>query len=193
MIIQRVILITEVQLSKLLVVFIKDGEILMFEVDDYIMYGMTGVCKVLDITNEKFINSDKREYYVLSPIYSDNTIIKIPVDNNKVPMRKVISKGDVTSLINNIPNMETLWIEDEKKRNEKFKIMLKSGQCEKLIKLIRSIDSNKEYVKSIGKKSYQADNHIMKEAERLLNEEFAIILDISPDEITSYISSKINQ
>ena len=96
MIIQRVILITEVQLSKLLVVFIKDGEILMFEVDDYIMYGMTGVCKVLDITNEKFINSDKREYYVLSPIYSDNTIIKIPVDNNKVPMRKVISKGDVT-------------------------------------------------------------------------------------------------
>jgi CarD family transcriptional regulator len=165
----------------------------MFEVDDYIMYGMTGVCKILDITSEKFINSDKREYYVLSPIYSDNTIIKIPVDNNKVPMRKVISKGDVTSLINNIPNMETLWIEDEKKRNEKFKIMLKSGQCEKLIKLIRSIDSNKEYVKSIGKKSYQADNHIMKEAERLLNEEFAIILNISPDEITSYISSKINQ
>jgi CarD family transcriptional regulator len=33
----------------------------------------------------------------------------------------------------------------------------------------------------------------MKEAERLLNEEFAIILNISPDEITSYISSKINQ
>jgi len=65
------------------------------------MYGMTGVCKVVDITNEKFINSDQREYYVLSPIYSDNTIIKIPVDNNKILMRKVISKGDATSLINN--------------------------------------------------------------------------------------------
>lgn len=30
----------------------------MFKVDDYIMYGMTGVCKILDITNEKFINDE---------------------------------------------------------------------------------------------------------------------------------------
>lgn len=35
----------------------------MFKVDDYIMYGMTGVCKILDITNEKFINDERRKYY----------------------------------------------------------------------------------------------------------------------------------
>ena len=68
----------------------------MFKVDDYIMYGITGVCKVIDITNEKFINGEKRDYYVLSPIQNNNTIIKIPLDNNKIPMRKIISKGDVT-------------------------------------------------------------------------------------------------
>ena len=55
----------------------------MFKVDDYIMYGMTGVCKVIDITNEKVVNGEKRDYYVLSPIHHDNTIIKIPLDNNK--------------------------------------------------------------------------------------------------------------
>lgn len=87
----------------------------MFNVDDYIMYGMTGVCKVVDITNEKFINGEKRKYYVLNPIYNNDTIIKIPLDNDKIPMRKVISKDDMTSLINDIPNMEILWIDDEKK------------------------------------------------------------------------------
>ncbi|HBG0379590.1 TPA: CarD family transcriptional regulator, partial [Clostridioides difficile] len=25
----------------------------LFKIDDYIMYGMTGVCKVMDITNER--------------------------------------------------------------------------------------------------------------------------------------------
>lgn len=163
----------------------------MFKIDDYIMYGMTGVCKVVDITNEKFINDEQRKYYVLSPIYSNNTIIKTPVDNNKVSMRKIISKNKVASLINDLPNMETLWIDDEKVRSVQFKSILKSGKCEELIKLIRSIYFNKEYIKSNGKKLHQADDNIMKEAERLLNEEFAVILSISPDEVTSYISSHI--
>ena len=90
----------------------------MFKIDDYIMYGMTGVCKVIDITNEKFLNGEKRDYYVLSPIHHNNTVIKIPLDNNKIPMRKIISKGDMTSLINDMTNMETLWIDDEKTRNK---------------------------------------------------------------------------
>ena len=158
----------------------------MVKVDDYIMYGITGVCKVIDITNEKFINGEKRDYYVLSPIHNNNTIIKIPLDNNKIPMRKIISKGDVTSLINDMPNMDTLWIDDEKKRNNQFKMMLKSGKCEDLIKLI----FNKRYAKSTSKKLNKADTEIIKEAERLLHEEFAIILNISPKEVNSYISSK---
>ena len=155
----------------------------MFKVDDYIMYGRTGVCKVIDITNEKFINGEERKYYVLSPIHNNNnTIIKIPLDNTKVPMRKIISKEDVTSLINDMSNMEELWIEDEKKRSNEFKTMLKSGKCEDLIKLI----SNKRHSKKLNK----ADKEIIKEAERLVNEEFAIILNISPKEVNSYISSK---
>ena len=162
----------------------------MFKIDDYIMYGMTGVCKVIDITNERFINGEERKYYVLSGIHNNNnnTIIKIPLDNTKIPMRKIISKGDVTSLINDMSNMEALWIDDEKKRSNKFKTMLKSGKCEDLIKLI----FNKRYSKSISKKLNKADKEIIKEAERLLNEEFAVILNISPNEVNSYISSQIS-
>lgn len=93
----------------------------LFKIDDYIMYGMTGVCKVMDITNERFTNGIKKEYYVLSPIYSNNTVIKIPVDNEKVPMRKLLSKINVLSLINDIPNMDTSWIDNEKLRSEQFK------------------------------------------------------------------------
>lgn len=155
----------------------------MFKVDDYIMYGRTGVCKVIDITNERFINGEEKKYYVLSSIHNNNnTIIKIPLDNTKIPMRKIISKGDVTSLINDMSNMEALWIDDEKKRSNKFKTMLKSGKCEDLIELI----SNKRYFKKLNK----ADKEIIKEAERLVSEEFAIILNISPKEVNSYISSK---
>ena len=35
----------------------------MFKIDDYIMYGMRGVCKVIDITNEKFLNSNAKDNF----------------------------------------------------------------------------------------------------------------------------------
>lgn len=107
----------------------------MFKVNDYIMYGMTGVCQVVDITKESFIDNLQKEYYVLKYIYSNDTIIKIPTDNKKVPMRKILSKGEVTTLINSMPNSETIWIDDDRKRNEEFKSILKTGDIENLVKL----------------------------------------------------------
>ena len=71
-----------------------------------------------------------------------------------------------------------------KKRNNKFKTMLKSGKCEDLIKLI----SNKKYLKYTSKKLNKVDKEIIKEAERLVSEEFTIILNISPKEVNSHIS-----
>lgn len=163
----------------------------MFEVNDYIMYGMTGVCQVVDITKERIIDDLQKEYYVLKHIYANDTIIKIPTDNEKISMRKILSKGEVTTLIDNITNSETIWIDDDRQRNDAFKSILKTGDVDNLVKLVRSIYLNKEYKKSIGKKTYKVDQEIMDVAERLLNEELATVLKINPSEVASYISNHI--
>ena len=163
----------------------------MFKVNDYIMYGLTGVCQVVDITKESFIDNLQKEYYVLKYIYDNDTIIKIPTDNEKISMRKLLSKEDMSTLINSIPNSETIWIDNDRKRNEEFKSILKTGDIENLVKLIRSIYLDKEYKQSIGKKLYKVDDEIMQTAERLLNEEFATILNISPDKVATYISTHV--
>lgn len=165
----------------------------MFKVNDYIMYGLTGVCQVVDITKESFIDNLQKEYYVLKYIYDNDTIIKIPTDNEKIPMRKLLSKEDMATLINSMPNSETIWIDNDRQRNEEFKSILKTGDTENLVKLIRSIYLDKEHKQSIGKKLYKVDDEIMQTAERLLNEEFATILNISPDEVATYISTHIPQ
>lgn len=158
----------------------------MFKVNDLIMYGITGVCKVTDIEKVKFKNEEK-EYYVLSPIYAKNTTIKIPVDNKKVSMRRVSTKENVDSIISNISNQDVFWIDDYKERAEKFKDMVKGGECEDLVTVVRSIYSNKKKKKSVGKKIYKTDDEIMKVAQKLLNEEFGTALHINPSEVPSYI------
>lgn len=40
------------------------------------MYGMTGVCQVVDITKERIIDNLPKEYYILKYIYANDTIIK---------------------------------------------------------------------------------------------------------------------
>lgn len=165
----------------------------MFNINEYVMYGVTGVCKVLDIKEEKDRNNSLTEYYILSPIYSKNTIIKTPVDNVKISMRKIHSKDEVNSFISNISDENIVWIDDERKRSETFKSMLKSGECSELIKLVKSIYENRKLKKAMGKKPYKGDEEIMKTAERLLNEEFATILNIDLNEVNSYIAENISQ
>lgn len=164
----------------------------MFEVNDLIMYGITGVCKVIDITDETFNNRDYIKYYVLNPISSKGTTIKIPVNNDKIVMRKILSEGEVNTLISEIPNMEDMWIENERERGVQFKLILRSGECRKIVNLVRSIYIQRELIKENGGKPHKVDEEIMKEAERLINEEFGIILDIEPSEVNKYIEARIS-
>lgn len=108
-------------------------------------------------------------------------------------MRTLLSKEDVNSIINSIPETETLWIDNDRQRNDEFKTMLRSGNCDDLIVLIRSIYLDKKKRKLDGKKACKGDDEIMQTAEKLINEEFAVILDIRPEEVKSYIKSHIHQ
>lgn len=163
----------------------------MFKINDYIMYGTTGVCQVSDITKEAIGGFKLKEYYVLTPIYTNNTIIKVPIDNNKIPMRKIMSKEDISNIIKVISNKDSLWVMDERKRGEAFKSILKSGECEELMTLVKSIYECKNNKNKIGTKVSKNDIEIMQMAEKLINEEFATILNISVDEVPSYILNNI--
>lgn len=164
----------------------------MFKINDYVVYGTTGVCQITDIERDTYINDDEKEYYVLRPVYDDKTVIKTLVNNPKVVMRAVINKEDVLLLIAAMPNQETIWIDDERERNEKFKTALKSGNNEDWLKIIKTLYLKKEEKMEAGKKLTKTDENIMKIAERQLYEEFAVALNITPDEVLPYILEHIS-
>jgi CarD family transcriptional regulator len=163
----------------------------MFKVNDYVVYSSMGVFKIMDIREDKDVNSNEIEYYILEPAYSNNLIIKTPVNNEKALMREIISKDGILSLISAMPEKETIWIDDYRQRIVNFKALLKTGDCEELIKLIKTLYLEQKEKSVIGKKLMKSDEDIMKAAEKHLNEEFAIALNISPDEVVPYIREHI--
>ena len=164
----------------------------MFNVNDYVVYSSVGVCRVADIKKEEDLNGKETEYYILEPVYGNRMTIKTPVDNQKVPIRSIISKEELLSLIASIPQQETVWIEDNRQRSNNFKAALKTGECEELIKLIKTIYMKKQEKSFQGKRLTRVDEDIFKAAEKHLYEEFAFVLNISPDEVVQFIIAHIS-
>lgn len=151
------------------------------------MYGLTGVCKVADITEESFLNYPTQDFYILSPIFSPEMTIKVPVSFLDQETRRIHSKEEVSQMIHKIPEIEVFWINDDRERNEYFRQMLKHGICSEWLTLIKTIYSYKYLSEFKGKRLNRNDDEIFKTAEKLLNQEFGFILNIDPNEIPDYI------
>lgn len=99
----------------------------MFMIDDVLVYGTQGVCKIVDI-EEKSISGTKKKYYVLKPSDEKGPTIFAPVDNEHVlkKMRKLLSKKEIDNLIDSMPDKDPTWISNENERKEQYKSIIAS-------------------------------------------------------------------
>ncbi len=165
----------------------------MYEVNDLIMYGSTGVCRVLEITNQAFSGAEgDKLYYVLEPLYQ-NGVIYAPVDNKKVFMRPVISETEAKSLIDSIPEIHTEIYKSSSMQQltKHYQSILDSHGCEELLALTKSIYMKKLEASKNNRSLGQIDKKFMKRAEDLLFGEFAAAMNISRDEVEKYIQTRL--
>ena len=89
----------------------------MFQVNDMVLYGTNGVCRVVDI-DERDCGGRMVEYYILKPIYASNSTVFVPVNNEKLTskMRYVLTKEEIDAKIRAIPEVQEEWMEDERER-----------------------------------------------------------------------------
>lgn len=125
----------------------------MFKEGDFIIYGSNGVCQVEHIGSMDLqgVPGDKM-YYTLVPVYEEKSRLFTPVDNHKVVMRPVISKQEACELIDHMQEMQVFEIQNEKNRDTVFKEALKTGDCEELVRVIKTIYEKKQERKAQGKK-----------------------------------------
>ena len=166
----------------------------MFNIGEYIVYGNRGVCEVADVSKMSMSALDKDKlYYTLVPVYARGSKIYSPVDNTKVRIRPVISHDEAIKLIDNIPEIGYVEDVDEKKREIVYKDAMKTGECEELIKVIKTLNRRKEIRLAGGKKFTAVDERYFKSARDCLYGELAIALDIDVDDVEEYIHDRIDQ
>ena len=166
----------------------------MFQVNDTIMYGTQGICKIVEITEKDFMGT-KKEYYVLKPMNDSSATLFAPVNNVKIEskMRRILTEREIYALIEAMPKEEAKWIKNENERKEQYKQIIASGNHMELIKMIKALYLQKQEREADGKHLYLSDERFFKEAERILYDEFQYVLNIKREELMLLIFAKIEE
>lgn len=164
----------------------------MFEKGEFIVYGNAGVCEVKDITTLDMEGASKnRLYYILSPSHHKDSKIFTPVDSNKTVMRAVLTKEEADVLIDNIRDIEELWVSNDKLREEKYKETMRSCECRDWIKIIKTLYIRKQERIAQGKKTTAMDEKYLRMAEENLYSELSIALGIPKEQMEEHIANRM--
>ena len=143
----------------------------MLEPGQTVLYGTEGICTIEAIETLR-IGGKRSKYYVLRPVYRTRATIYVPTDNELLcsRMRPVLSEPEIESLLQSAAGESISWIDDPNERKQVFAQILSGGEQLRI-----------------------ADEQTLRDAEKLLNDEFAHVLHIPQQDVPDYIRSRMER
>ncbi|WP_342759125.1 CarD family transcriptional regulator [Kineothrix sedimenti] len=167
----------------------------MFKIGDYVVVNSNyGICKIEDIAYLDISMAAKDElYYLMIPLEEAGAKIYIPVGGTKHKIRKVINEEEAWKIIDEVPEIEEMPIDDSRLCEKKYKEAIQSCEPEILISIIKSMYYRMRKRGSQGKKDTVIDERYFKIAENNLYEELAFALGKNKNEMQKLIIDKIKK
>ncbi len=164
----------------------------MYQQNETIHYAGSGVCIIQEIASMRFGRTRER-YYVLKPLHQNTSVIYVPLKNEQLvsKMRPILSREDLDALVEKIDSIEPVWDDDVNQRKQIFEELLRSGRCEDLIRIIKTLLSQRSKRQAEGKMLHVSDENYLREAQRLLYDEFAGVLGCTPKEAELQFREKL--
>ncbi len=162
----------------------------MFSCGEKVVYGMHGVCRILDIET-KTVDRKKVQYYVLQPIEQDSCRYYVPVNNPvaAAKLRPIMTVQELEAILKDADAQEDVWIEDENQRKQYYRQLVATTDKTALICMVRALYMHKDKQLAAGRKFHLCDENFLRDAKKLLDTEFAITLNIQPADVEKYVQN----
>ncbi len=163
----------------------------MFEIGSYMVYGTNGVCRVTDIGTSPFDKRDSRIYYVLKPLSgTGEAVIYTPVDNERVPMRPLLSRAETEAFLDRIPMIPKLLVAVEKMRREIYRAAMSAADPDAYISLIKTVRERRDEFSRTARRLPEFESEYDSMARRHLFTELSVVLGVPRSEIGEYIRER---
>ena len=137
----------------------------MYQIGELVQYETSGVCKVEEIVQGVPGLQQDTQCYLL-----------IPVDNDKVKMRRILSSEEVKELKENASQIQGPVIMNEKQCESIYREELYSADCYRWVGLLKTLYARRAARVAAGKKITATDERYLKNVEERLKEELNLVI-----------------
>ena len=165
-----------------------------FNVNDYVIYGKSGLCFVKEIKKMRMANGPLSEYYVLNSANGNAVTIYVPCDKENLvaKMRRPLTKAEIDTILEDANGQQINWIDNNNERADYFKKITDNDNYRDWILLISCIHMKKAEKAASGKHLSSKDESTLKLIEKLIEDEFCYSLQLDSNQIADYIIEKLN-
>ena len=165
----------------------------MFQVNDYVFYGTSGVCRVDEIRTDPFEGAPAGVfYYILHTLSEPKQTIWNPVTNDKVFMRYVMTREESAGFFALLPTLPVLEGDSAKQLRDAYITAIKSGVPENWGRIMRTYRARLHMAEAKLSRVTDAERNFYENARRLLANEISLALGISVFEAEARLHAALN-
>lgn len=163
-----------------------------FEKSQYVCYGANGVCRIEDVCPVPGMGTHTL-FYVLKPIADRNSVYYIPADNDALvsKLRRPLTREEIDAAIDSVKDTPLRWIEDRAQRTEQCRAALRACDMRQILLLVGMLYLQKQKLSEENKRLSSTDETMLRDAEKLTENEFSFVLGLHADEVGAYIRRQL--
>lgn len=160
----------------------------MYSVGDRVVYGIHGICRIDHIEQRK-VDKKMVSYFVLVPQDNGKTQFFVPVHNEAAlaKIRPLVSREYVNSLLNTPSVFADCWIPEENLRKQRYKEIIGCVDFDAALQMVCTLHRHRLQQLESGKKFHMCDENFLRDAQRLVEAELSVVLEIPPVEVFPYL------
>lgn len=166
----------------------------MYQIGDQVVYGFHGVCRIMG-EEVQSIDGKRVVYLALEPIGQEGARYLVPTHNAAAmgKLRRMLRREELEALLHADGLHEAKWIPDENLRKNTYRELIGRGNVEQLITMMAALYRHKKQQQSNGRKVHLCDDNFLRDAEKLLIGEAAVVLGLSQEEARNYLRTTLGK
>ena len=166
-----------------------------YPVGSMVVYGLSGVCRVTAVGPLPQIHPKETDtrYYTLLPLWEKGTFYVPTAAAER--LRPPMTAGEAAELLERAPAVPAPAAPacGIQQTEQYYRGLLKGGSPESWLKLLRSAEAHRQALARRKKRPGSVEERYRRQAERLLCEELAAALAISPQEAEERLAARLTQ
>lgn len=159
--------------------------------NDCTVYGLNGVCRILDIVPSPFDPHDPRLYYVMKPLTgTENAMIYTPVAYGDSHFRPVMTQTEAMNVPALFRHVEIISVDNEKKRRDTYSRTLAEGTPLACIRILKTVAVRREEMAGQKKHLPDLDIKFEEKAKKCLYGELSVALQCTYEEAQNFFESE---